>query len=96
MNMAMTREDMVPIEVEIVDLLHKKTETLHDAQGVLAAVTLAIQEEEIRNLIEIWEAWLMSKEKEQIAALDHPEEKKTEMTEMNPLSPGYVTNMRVF
>ena len=51
--MAMTREDMAPIELEIVELLHTKTETPHDALGVLAAVTLAIQEEEIRKYLDV-------------------------------------------
>jgi hypothetical protein len=60
------------------------------------------EQEKIRNLIGEIVVMLENHQpdplspKEQIAALDHPGERKTEMTEMNPLSPGYVTNMRVF
>jgi hypothetical protein len=47
----MNRLDMIPIEMEICQLLHRRTETPHDALGVLAAVTLAIQEEEIAKYL---------------------------------------------
>ena len=51
--MVMTRLDMMPVENEIVQLLHKKTETPHDALGVLAAVILAIQEEEVEKFLRL-------------------------------------------